>query len=442
MQKTNEITAMKATGVSIYRAVIPILVIATALAGGLFLLQTDYRIAVGTAGRTGTFGATVDESLLPSFLDASLFYTGTEVFLRLKRNATTFAQTTGLTPNEAAVAGSLDAAVAANNAAAFSTYLGTYNTLLPLSGGQLQGALNALSGDALTAFPVAAQEHANRFAERLNSYTWSNSSNVWGLIAYGDQDADGDGNGPGFEAKGVEFQLGFNTSLGHDTRLGLSVGYNNGDISIDDRLTTGNVDTWSVGAQLRHDFGQVYASGQLTYSWHSIDSTRPLLQGGTARADYDARTWTAAGEIGWVIHSGQLSIEPHVSIRYANTSTDAYSETGPVGALNVVAADYDTTRFGIGLRLANRTVEAPVKFHALLRYERETGDEQSALDNTLPGLPTFRVVGTRLGDNILSGEVGAEFQVSNGFSLFVAGGGHTRSNETSIQGNAGLRVRF
>ena len=42
MQKTNEITAMKATGVSIYRTVVPILVIATALAGGLFLLDQWY----------------------------------------------------------------------------------------------------------------------------------------------------------------------------------------------------------------------------------------------------------------------------------------------------------------------------------------------------------------------------------------------------------------
>jgi LPS export ABC transporter permease LptG/LPS export ABC transporter permease LptF len=42
MQKTNEITAMKATGVSIYRTLIPILVIATTLAGGLFLLDQWY----------------------------------------------------------------------------------------------------------------------------------------------------------------------------------------------------------------------------------------------------------------------------------------------------------------------------------------------------------------------------------------------------------------
>jgi lipopolysaccharide export system permease protein len=42
MQKSNEITAMKASGVSIYRTVVPILVIALGLAGCLFLLDQWY----------------------------------------------------------------------------------------------------------------------------------------------------------------------------------------------------------------------------------------------------------------------------------------------------------------------------------------------------------------------------------------------------------------
>ncbi|PYP90079.1 MAG: LPS export ABC transporter permease LptF [Candidatus Angelobacter sp. Gp1-AA117] len=42
MQKSNEITAMKATGVSIYRAVLPVIVIAAFVAVGLFLLEESY----------------------------------------------------------------------------------------------------------------------------------------------------------------------------------------------------------------------------------------------------------------------------------------------------------------------------------------------------------------------------------------------------------------
>lgn len=414
----------------------------TALTGGLFLMQTDYKIAVGSAGRNGTFTG-VDESLLPSFLDASLFYTPTEVFLRVRRNATNFAQTANLTPNQNALSTALDAAVTAADPDVYGTYLTTYNTLLALgTNGPLQAALDTLSGDALTVVPVALQDQASRFAHRLDAYTWSNSSNVWGLIAYGDQDADSDGNGPGFNADALEFQIGFNTSLGANTRLGISAGYNDGDLDSSDRLVSADIETWSLGAQLRHDFGPVYASGQFTYSWHSVDTSRGLLLGGLANADFDATTWTAGAEIGGVFRTGQLSIEPHVSLRYANTEQDAYSESGPVGVLNVVAADYETTRLGLGVRIANREPTAPVRFYALLRYEHELGDEQSVLDNTLPGLPTFRVLGTRLGDDIVTADVGVEFQVSQGLSLFASGGGHTRSNETSLNANAGLRIRF
>ncbi len=42
LQKWNEITAMKATGISIYRTLVPILVIAAAIAGGMFLLEQWY----------------------------------------------------------------------------------------------------------------------------------------------------------------------------------------------------------------------------------------------------------------------------------------------------------------------------------------------------------------------------------------------------------------
>jgi LPS export ABC transporter permease LptG len=42
MQRSNEITAMKATGISIYRAIVPILVIAGVLAGSLFAFDESY----------------------------------------------------------------------------------------------------------------------------------------------------------------------------------------------------------------------------------------------------------------------------------------------------------------------------------------------------------------------------------------------------------------
>ena len=414
----------------------------TTAGSGAFLLQTDYRIALGTGGVAGTFTG-VDTSLLPSGLNASLFYTATEAFLRVRRSASNFAATAGLSPNQSAVSASLDAALAANNPAVFTTYQGTYNTLFTASpGAAFQADLDTLSGDALTIFPIAAQGAAERFGDRLETNTWSNSSNLWGLIAYGDQNGDSDGNGPGYKSNGVEFQIGFATSLGEDTRVGVSVGMANDDVAADGRVASGNVDTWSVGAHLRHDFGGAYVAVQGTYSWHDIDTDRALLQGGTATGDFDAHSWTAAGEIGALFHTGRFNVEPFVSIRHASTHQKAYSESGPVGALDVAAAEYDTTRLGGGIRLIDRHPDSAVRPYVTVMYERELGDESAALDNDLPGLPTFRVVSTHLGQDVLTANLGLEARLGNGFSLFAGAGGRWRSNEHSLHANGGVRIVF
>jgi outer membrane autotransporter protein len=414
----------------------------TSTTGGLFLMQTDYRIAVGTAGRTGTFTG-IDESLLPTFLDGSLIYGATDVTLRLRRNATNFAATSGLTPNENALSVALDSAVTANNPAVYSTYLATYNALLTAgNAGGLGAALDTLSGDALASFPLAEQAGAQRFGDRLAQYTWSNSSNVWLLAAYYDDNADSDGNGPGFDAQAWEFQGGFATSLGENTRLGFSAGMSNGDIDVDERATTGDLDTWSLGVHLRHDLQGFYFAGQGTYSWHSVDTIRGLLLGGSATGEFDAKTWTAGAEVGVSLGGDSLAIEPHATLRHADTSQDSYTESGGTGALVVAARDYQTTRYGLGVRLANRVPDSSIRFSALVRYELESGDETAVLDNTLPSLPTFTVASTELGDDIITAELGLEANVSQGFSLFLGAGAHWRDNENGYQGNAGARIVF
>jgi LPS export ABC transporter permease LptG/LPS export ABC transporter permease LptF len=52
MQKSNELTAMKATGISIYRAIVPVLVIAAVMAGGLFALEELYLPAANKRQET------------------------------------------------------------------------------------------------------------------------------------------------------------------------------------------------------------------------------------------------------------------------------------------------------------------------------------------------------------------------------------------------------
>ena len=137
--------------------------------GASFPMQADYLIARGANGISGRFQG-FSPGPLPGFLDAGLVYTATEIFIRVRRTATNFAATAGLTPNQAALSARLDNAVSAANPLVFSTYLTTYNALVAApNAAALQQDLDTLSGDALTVLPIAAQRAADRFGERLES---------------------------------------------------------------------------------------------------------------------------------------------------------------------------------------------------------------------------------------------------------------------------------
>lgn len=78
----------------------------------------------------------------------------------------------------------------------------------------------------------------------------------------------------------------------------------------------------------------------------------------------------------------------------------------------------------------------------IIRYDRELGDRRATLDTNLPGLPAYRVAGTVLGRDILTGEVGIESRLGGGVSIFGPGSARWRDNDTSLQGNVGVRFRF
>ena len=134
--------------------------------GGLYGMQTRYRILTNNGVQTGTFKAVVDEANLPNYLDASLIHSPQLVDLVLTRNKTDFADTSALTPNQRATALSLDAGVGAVNPNLFPTYDAL---LFAPDDATRRQSLNTISGDALTTYPFLANQAANRFNERIRA---------------------------------------------------------------------------------------------------------------------------------------------------------------------------------------------------------------------------------------------------------------------------------
>jgi outer membrane autotransporter protein len=355
---------------------------------------------------------------------------------------------------------------------------------------QLQQGLDITSGDALTALPLASQETARRFGARLRSRNMDTftrdtmqaalneqaraprlvysgtrygsllaaapaetsattatrqsakvRSNFWGGLGYGKDETDSDGNGPGYDARSTEFQVGYDRLVGKSALLGVALGSSNGKVNVSARGARADLDTTSLGVYARQENEALYWNAALSYNRHKIDSRRNLLLGGVAQSDSRARTLEAQGEVGKRFGKGAYSIEPNLTLSLANTRLDGFTETGPVGALSVDADNYNSRRVGLGVRAVSRAGNTRLVPHAALSFEREFGDTRATLNNQLAGVGAFGVSSPRLGRNILSARLGAEARVNNQISFSGEIGAAWRQNQNvrSVAGSIQYR---
>ena len=451
--------------------------------GSMYLVNNEFVLVEGLGTRTGTF-TEVDtvNSDIPTYLtltedavngiNGGLSYTANGAYLHLRRNSLDdLADGVNLTRNQRNLFNALNDSDfndldsyqedVINNFILSSSYVGTATVA------SLQG------GDALTAFPVAAQGAASRFNQRLlsqsankapveesyaqarsprmvysgNTYRtllaqnndrfWPTvgeetapSSGVWATIARAKEDTDSDGNGPGFDVRATEYQVGYNRNLGNGTTVGISIGKSDADVDISDRSAKGDLDTTSIGAYFRHDVDDLYFSGLLSYSRHNIDANRLIAPGDSVSADYDARTIGVWGEVGKKLNRGSLAIEPHLSLKLSNTKQDAFSENG-FGGLDVNAEKYNTRRLGLGVRLASGSATSKFRPYGFVGYEREFGDQQAELTSSVAGLSSFNVKGSQLGKNIWALRLGTDARISDRFSVVGEIGASWRKNQDS-----------
>ncbi len=418
--------------------------VAVSAAPGLYGIETDYRILGATGAVTGAFTGVSS----PTGLSASIVYDAHDAFLRLRRTSTSFGSTSGLSGNQARAAGGLDAAVTGANPAVFSTYAGLYNTLIFAPASALSANFSNISGDALTAFDLAAQASADRFHDQLGDQAADHvrgpagDPNVWATISRDHDNIDSDGDGPGFDTNATQFAGGVDVIPQAGLDLGVAVGASKDDLSIADRNASGKMDSWSLGAYGRYEAGQLYVAGQVSFDWHHIKTRRALLMGGLASGDYHAHTWGVSGEAGGDFVGGGLRLQPHLGFKVLDVRQNGFTESGGVGALDVAATRFDSERFVAGVRLMSANPMAKVRPFASAAFEHEFGDRVADETNSLPSLTSFTVASTRLGREIFTAQAGGEADVAKGVSVFVTGRYSTRSNADSKSILGGLKVSW
>lgn len=410
--------------------------VAVAPTAGTYANLTNYTILTAAGGVTGTFAtATSADATLTPFLA----YGANAVTLTLARNNVSFAGM-GATANQASV-GTAITALGVNS--------GIYRGLLPLSAAAASAALGSLSGELYASLPASLADGSKQVREAVLARATQPGDGV-GLWATGTRTLAGsrrqDAITPVIDNRwtaigGVDFSLS-------GLRVGIDGGYIEDVTRVRRQGAQAHTDTTLVGGHLGYAMGPVSIVVGGDYAWHDISASRNLgvagFAGATA-ADAKAHTLQGYGEIGYGVTAGDLTVLPFARFSYVHLVSDAFTESGGLGALSV-GRDERNYKFGtLGVRVTGAAPIAPgvtflPRFSGSYTRGWDVGGSRTlAFAGTTP---LFTERGAALGRN--SYDVNAGFDIGFGrrLTMGVGGFGSTSHQWSEYGAKASVGLKF
>lgn len=394
--------------------------------GAGFIANTQYTILTATGGVSGSF-ASLTSSGSP-LVSGQLSYDVNNVYFILQQIGG-FGTLSGLSPNQAAVAGALDQAQLGGASGTLTTAI---NTLAALNESGIKAGLDDLAG----------QVHADgrRFvadqADMFQTFMWNAGTQSRGetlrmsATAYAPEPADpigkalagrrptparsvwfgGYGNWDKVAASGIAF--GTNTTvagaaLGADLwhmpgfTAGLAIGASTGQLRMAGRADRIDANAGHVGFYARGERGGFNLASAISYSFAALESSRSIaFLGETATASSRANTFAASLGIARPFATGWgFTAEPFAKADWYSTRQGSLSETGAPGVNQLVqAGSFDVAYGTAGLRTHHQVMMPngqTAQFGATLAVRHEfTGGAASttaALEGA-PGIP-FAITG-------------------------------------------------
>ncbi|WP_367716178.1 autotransporter domain-containing protein [Nitratireductor sp. GISD-1A_MAKvit] len=396
--------------------------------------------------RSGEFDQVIDDFPLLTFTD---IYSGANVYLQ---SAAVSTCPGGMTFNQTNTCGGVMSVGSGD----------MYNAVLNLTGSELPDALDQLSGEA-HASVVGALIEDSRFpreaaSDRVRSaLRYDGASSVAPRVDYGvDLWARGVGsianwNGDGNAAitgrsKGGVF-LGADGSVTDTLRLGVLGGYSRASFNVDDRMSSGTVDTYTLGAYGGGEWGRLNLMGGVAHGWHGVDTSRTVRFTGFSdrlSASYSARTLQAWGEAAYRLDMGSARFEPFANLAYVNLSTDGFNEIGGPAALTGTSETFDATFTTLGLR-AETDVALGVMaatLHGTVGWRHAVGDAPASQMQFASGGNAFTIAGVPLAQDTVVVAAGVDVSLSESTALEVSYGGLFGAGLQDQSARARLSVKF
>ena len=316
---------------------------------------------------TGQFASVVTDTGSVLLTPTASYDTESNVDLRIARVA--FDGVAGLTANEAAAAGAIEAAYDPMQGGDYGTLLanlfliddaGTYGEAMnQLSGGQYAGHMQALRNNALQVSTMVADQTdcALNKGGIEPCRDQDDGLRLWAAGGIHDARVRTDGNGIGMRSDGAHALLGVDYTTSNFT-IGALGGYRQVDSDADLYGGQVNSDGFQIGLLAGYDSGDFYLRANGSYSKLNGDSTRTvgvLSTAGTISGEPDFRVTSLYAEAGGRFALGQTWVTPFVGLEYTDVKMRSFTETG-VGGANLAFAkqSQDETSFLAGVKWAGK----------------------------------------------------------------------------------------
>ncbi len=405
---------------------------------GVYTPVSSYTILTAVGGVTGTFDA-VDSDY--AFLETRLTYDPNAVRLVLERNDVSFAGV-GHTFNQQSTADAIEAG-------GWGTPL--YSALVTLNADNARLAFDQLSGELHGSVRSAMIEDSGQVrgmvGQRLRDVgtdvrgvsMWARAQGSLGHMAT-------DGNAASLRNRTGGLWLGAEAVAAPGLVLGVAAG---ADSATHDSLRSGQADRdgYQLAAYGSGQWGAFTLSAGVSAAWDDIETKRTAIFPGFAEhleADYSAETLQTFAEATWSVPVGAAVIEPFASIAHVRTETDAFTETGGVGALSVRKQNQAVTFATLGLGARRSFDDGPGRngtLGARLGWRHASGDLTAETTQAFAGGTAFTVRGLPVDEDALVAELSGYLALSETMALKVDWTGHA-GDHTAQSLSATLNWRF
>jgi len=288
--------------------------------------------------------------------------------------------------------------------------------------------------------PMPKPPAAERFA------VWGQGYGSWGRTG-------SDRNAASLSRSTGGFLVGTDAAVFESLRLGVVAGYSHSKFDVSGRLSSGESDNYHLGLYGGGQWGALNLRTGLSYTWHDLSTRRSIVSAGlgdTLRADYDAGTAQAFGELGYRIDLGQtalgqVALEPYAGLAYVLLRSDRFTERGTGAA--ALAGTSDDTGLGyttLGLRAATtaRLAGLDVTLRGGLGWRHAFGDVDPKTTLAFSGSNPFSIAGLPIARDAALVEAGLDLALGANVSLGASYTAQLAGDTQDHAFKANLAVRF